>query len=246
MNPTDPWSLAALAGATFLGASTQRISGVGFALVASPFLVMLLGPFNGVLLVNVLGTLTALLVFVQVFRTVEYRRVFLMMGPAVVAVVPGSWVATHAPAPVLSVLIGAMVIIALAVSLTVRQLGVLQGRLGAAAAGFVSGFMNVTAGVGGPAVTVYALATRWKHAAFATSAQLYFFGVGLASLLAKHALPQLGGGQWAACSLALAAGIAAGNWLGPKIPTSASRAAVVVLAFVGAAIILVQGSLALL
>ncbi|WP_422935157.1 TSUP family transporter [Sinomonas sp. P47F7] len=245
MSLPDAWSLAALAGATFLGASTQRISGVGFALVASPFLVALLGPFDGVLLVNVLGTVTALLVFVQVFRMVEYRRVLLMLGPAVLAVVPGSWVATHAPSAVLSVLIGGMVIAALAVSLTLKQLAPLQGRLGAAAAGFVSGFMNVTAGVGGPAVTAYALATRWRHAAFAASAQLYFFGVGLASLLAKHSLPQLDGPQWLACSIALAGGIILGNWLGPKIPTRASRAAVIVLAFTGAVLILVEGVVAL-
>ncbi|WP_415854195.1 sulfite exporter TauE/SafE family protein [Sinomonas sp. G460-2] len=245
MSPDHLWSLAALAGATFLGASTQRISGVGFALVASPFLVMILGPFNGVIVVNVFGTLTALLVFVQVFRQVEYRRVFAMMIPAIIAVVPGSWVASHAPPALLSTLIGAMIILALVASLTVRQAPALQSRFGAAAAGFVSGFMNVTAGVGGPAVTAYALASRWKHAAFAVSIQLYFFGVGLASLAAKHSVPALDLPQWAACAAALVLGIVLGNYVGPKIPAKASRAAVVVLAFTGAALLLVNGILAL-
>jgi hypothetical protein len=240
------WSLAGLAGATLLGASTQRISGVGFALVASPFLVMLLGPFNGVLLVNVLGTLTSLLVFAQVFRLVEYRRVLLLTSSALVAVIPGSWVAIHTPAPLLSILIGLLVITALAMSLTLKDSPILQGRLGAAVAGFVSGFMGATAGVGGPALTAYALATRWRQAAFAASAQLFFFGIGLASLVAKHSLPELDAMQWAVCGAALAAGIVAGNWAGPKVPTRASRAAVVVLAFTGAVLLLVQGTIAIM
>ena len=241
MNPGYLWSLAALSGATFLGASTQRISGVGFALVASPFLVMILGPFNGVIVVNVFGTLTALLVFVQVFRQVEYRRVLAMMVPAVIAVLPGAWVAANVPSNVLSILIGTMVLLALAASLTLREPAFLQGRFGAAAAGFVSGFMNVTAGVGGPAVTAYALATRWKHMAFATSVQLYFFCVGLASLAAKHSMPALDGWQWLACAAALVCGIILGNLLGPRIPAKASRAAVIVLAFAGATMLLVKG-----
>lgn len=245
MTPAYFWTLAGLAGATFLGASTQRISGVGFALVASPFLVMLLGPFNGVLLVNVLGTLTSLLVFAQVFRLVEYRRVLLLMSSALVAVIPGSWVATRAPSSLLSILIGLMVIAALGMSLVLKDAPILQGRLGAVGAGFVSGFMGVTAGVGGPAVTAYALATRWRQAAFAASAQLFFFGIGLASLVAKHSLPELDGMQWATCTTALAAGILVGNWAGPKVPTRASRAAVVVLAFSGAVLILVKGAMAI-
>lgn len=245
MNPGYLWSLAALSGATFLGASTQRISGVGFALVASPFLVMILGPFNGVIVVNVFGTLTALLVFAQVFRQVEYRRVLAMMIPAVAAVIPGAWVAANVPSNVLSILIGTMVILALAASLTVREASFLQGRFGAAAAGLISGFMNVTAGVGGPAVTAYALATRWKHVAFATSIQLYFACVGLASLAAKHSLPALDAWQWLSCGAALVSGIVLGNLLGPRIPARVSRAAVIVLAFLGALMLLLKGVIAL-
>lgn len=242
VNADYVWALAALGGATFLGASTQRITGVGFALVAAPFLSMLLGPFNGVLLVNALGTLTSLLVLVQVFREVEFRRVLLMLGPAIVAIVPGSWVAIHMPSSLLSIIVGAMIIVALAASLTVRTPPVvLRGRLGAGIAGFISGFMNVTAGVGGPAVAAYAQASQWQHRAFAASAQLYFLGVGLASLAAKREMPALDGLQWLSCGLALTGGIVLGNVLGPRVPPRAGMTAVLVLAFTGAVLILFRG-----
>lgn len=245
MSANDLWLAAGLSGAVFLGASTQRISGVGFALVASPFLVALLGPFNGIIVINVFGVLTALTVFVHVHRLVEYKRAFLMMIPAIVAIIPGSWVAKHMPSDLLSILIGAMIIVALLASLFVHDVRILAGRAGAVFAGAVSGFMSVTAGVGGPAVTAYAVATRWPQATFAATAQLYFFCVGTASLLAKQTFPQMSPVQWAGCAIALAVGVLVGNLSAPLVPHRVSRVAVIVIAFVGSLLILTKGILAL-
>jgi uncharacterized membrane protein YfcA len=233
--------LLALGGAIFLGVATQRISGVGFAQVASPFLVFLLGPVNGILIINVFGSLTALTVFLQVIKLVEFRRAFLMMIPAVLAIIPGSWVALHMRSELLSILIGVMIIAALVGSLLVREALIFQGRSGAILAGSISGFMNVTAGVGGPALTAYAVATKWPQASFAATAQLYFFGVGVFSLLAKHSLPVLDSLQWLTCIFALAIGIIAGNFIAPRVPARVGRTAVIALAFVGAGLILAKG-----
>lgn len=243
MTTEDFWLLLALGGAIFLGSSTQRISGVGFALVASPFLVAILGPFNGVLVVNVFGALTASLVLFQVFRLVEYRRAVLLLVPAILAIVPGSLVALYLRSDVLSMLIGTMIIVALVVSLLLKESVLFRGRPGIVLAGAVSGFMSVTAGVGGPAITAYAVATRWPHAVFAATAQLYFFGTGVASLIAKHTLPQLDGYQWATCALALGLGVVVGNAIAPRVPSKVARFAVIVLAFAGAALILTKGVL---
>ena len=245
MSANDLWLAAGLSGAVFLGASTQRISGVGFALVASPFLVALLGPFTGVIVINVFGVLTSFTVFMHVHRLVQYRRAVLMMVPAIVAIIPGSWVAKHMPSDVLSILIGAMIIVALLASLFVQDARILAGRAGAVFAGAVSGFMNVTAGVGGPAVTAYAVATRWPQAAFAATAQLYFFCVGIASLLAKQTLPQMSALQWVGCAIALALGVVVGNVSAPLVPQRVSRVAVIVIAFLGSLLVLTKGILAL-
>ncbi len=246
MTPEQLWGLAALGGATFLGTATQRLTGVGFALVAAPLLVLILGPFNGVLIVNVLGSLTALLVLVQVLKLVEYKRVFRLMLPAVVAIIPGAWVASVAHPDVLSIVIGVLIAVALTVSLTAKKAAWLQGTWGTVLAGSVSGFMNVTSGAGGPAITAYAVASRWPQLGFAASAQLYFFGVGTASLLAKHTVPDLSPAQWAACGIGLAAGIGAGGLFAGKVSPRVGRTAVIILAFAGAAAILVKGTLQLL
>src|SRR5690625_2111734 len=73
--------------------------------------------------------------------------------------------------------------------------------------------MNVTAGVGGPGLVVYALATRWEHRSFAATAQLHFAVLGAAALVAKWSLPSLPVAGWAALLGLLLAGLISGNVL---------------------------------
>ncbi|WP_334123464.1 sulfite exporter TauE/SafE family protein [Glutamicibacter sp.] len=238
-------AVISLAAAVFVGASTQRISGMGFALVASPFLVMVLGPHEGITLVNLLGACSSLLIFLQVFRDVEYKKVALILIPAMLMTLPGAWVAARVDGPWLSIGISAMVILALVSSFLIRNLPAAQGKGLAIGAGAVSGFMSVTAGVSGPAIAGYAVASRWPQAKFAVSVQLYFLVLSSTSLLAKGGLPHLQLSQWVACFAAMLIGILLGNFLAPKIPTKYSRAFVVLIAFAGALSLMVEGITAL-
>jgi len=238
-------AVISLAAAVFVGASTQRISGMGFALVASPFLVIVLGPHEGITLVNLLGACSSLLIFIQVFRQVEYKKVALILIPAMLMTIPGAWVAARVEGPWLSIGISIMVILALASSFLVRNLPAAQGKGMAIGAGAVSGFMSVTAGVSGPAIAGYAVASRWPQAQFAISVQLYFLVLSSTSLLAKGGLPHLHWTQWVACFAAMLVGILLGNYLAPKIPAKFSRAFVVLIAFGGAISLMIEGMMAL-
>lgn len=238
-------ALIGLAAAVFVGASTQRISGMGFALVASPFLVMVLGPFEGIMLVNFLGACSSLLIFAQVFRQVEYKKIALLLVPAVIMTFPGAWVAKLLGGPWLSIGISIMVILALGASFLVRNLPAGQSKGLAIGAGAISGFMSVTAGVSGPAIAGYAVASRWPQAKFAISVQLYFLVLAVSSLLAKGGMPQLDWIQWITCLAAMVLGIVLGNVLAPKIPAKISRAFVVLVALAGAVVLLVNGITAL-
>lgn len=230
-----------LAAAVFVGASTQRISGMGFALVSSPFLVMVLGPHDGVMLVNLLGACSSLLIFAQVFRQVEYRKVAFMLIPAMLMTVPGAWLANSLEGPWLSIGISFMVILALVSSFMIRNLALAQSKGLAIGAGAVSGFMSVTAGVSGPAIAGYAVASRWPQAQFAISVQLYFLVLSLTSLAAKGGMPQLDWQQWGACLGAMVLGILLGNYLAPRIPQKFSRAFVILIAFGGAVSLMASG-----
>lgn len=56
------------------GALTQRVTGIGFALVSAPLLVLVAGPYQGVVLANLLSLLVALGVFASTWSQTEWRR----------------------------------------------------------------------------------------------------------------------------------------------------------------------------
>jgi uncharacterized membrane protein YfcA len=115
-----------------------------------------------------------------------------------------------------------------------------KGRGGAVVAGGLSGFMNVTAGVGGPAMTLYAVGAGWAHRKFVGSMQLYFALLNIGSIVAKG-LPSIGPFQFSAILGALAAGLFAGSAAARHIPPKRARQAVVALALFGAAATIVKG-----
>lgn len=233
-------ALVLLGVAVLAGSGTQRITGLGFALVSSPFLVLLLGPFTGVLLANALSLVTNLVVLAQTWRAVELRRALLLAVPALLAVLPGAWVARTLPAPVLAIAVGGLVLIALLVVLLSERARIVRGTPGALAAGAMSGFMNVTAGVGGPAITLYAVSAQWPHRPFVATAQLYFALLNAGSLGAKG-WPQLAPATWIVAGLALAGGVAAGHRLTDVVSPTHARRLVAGLAVLGSLATVVKG-----
>ncbi|GAA2170465.1 sulfite exporter TauE/SafE family protein [Agrococcus versicolor] len=235
---------AAIAGIVLLGAVTQRIAGIGFGLVASPLLVLLLGPLQGVVLTNVFGLATALVAVAGTIRVIEWRRILPIA--AVVAIVPGAILARAIAGPTLSVVAGCLVLAALAISVAAQRIRGLDRWPGLVAAGGLGGVMNVLAGVGGPAVTAYAIASRWEHRAFSTSIQAYLVIVCAASLLMRGTLPTLTIVEWLAAFAALGAGVVLGQWLSRRVAARAGRIACVSVATLGGIAVIVTGSLELL
>src|SRR5450756_2007369 len=223
------------------GAGTQRVTGLGFALVSSPLLVLVAGPFNGVLLANVLSLTVNLVVLAMTWREVEVRRALLLLAPALCLVPVGAYVARHLRPPVLLVLIGALVVIALVAVLASDRARVFRGPGGAAAAAR-SGFRNVTAGVGGPAMALYAVSTDWDHRRFVPSVQLYSAGLNLGSIAAKGQ-PHVPRSTLLVLLTALTGGIVVGNVLARRVSPGQARRAVVALALLGGLATMVKGVL---
>ena len=244
--------IVTVAAAMFVGAVAQRLTGMGFALVVSPFLILLLGPFDGVLLVNLASIVSALVVLVTVWRQVDVRAYVWLTAAAVAGVIPGAFLAATVQPALLEAIVGAVLLVSLTASLLVSRLPItVTGRLPRLAAGFASGLMNAGAGVGGPAVSAYGILSRWPHREFAATLQPYFATVGLASVIAKTiivpgALPDFGVAGWSASAAALLAGVAVGSLVARRLPVRWARAAVIVIAFAGALVALVTGAVHLL
>lgn len=233
--------------AVVAGALAQRLAGLGFGLLVSPVLVVLLGPFDGVMIVNLCGAASSLLILSRVWRHVDWRRYAGLGLAALLGVVPGAWLASNVPPAPLEICIGILLFAALLASQRLnRSSWRASGPVPMLGLGFTSGLMNAAAGVGGPAVTAYAVVTRWDQKSFGATLQPYFITTGLSSLLSKFLfsgghLPALAGWQWLGILVAMVAGIAAGDILSGRIRAGAVRRIVIVIAYTGAASTMAKG-----
>ncbi|MCO4274602.1 sulfite exporter TauE/SafE family protein [Pseudarthrobacter sp. HLT3-5] len=230
----------------FVGAGMQRFTGMGFALVAAPFLVLLLGPVEGVILVNLCGAVTAGAIIFRVFRDVNWRTYGILTAAAVVGIVPASFAVRIMPPAVLEIGIGLLLAAGLTVLLAMRSAHLAPRRRFLWAAGAMSGFMNASAGVGGPAVSIYSLATRWPHRSFAATMQPYFFTIGSLSLVAKAAttpaqFPDIPWHMWVAISVACLVGLGVGELFAKRVSPKAAQIVLIVLAYLGAAATVTRG-----
>ena len=149
--------------AVAVGACLQRISGMGVGLIAAPVLSLLLGPVDGILLVNLLAVINAATNTWGMRADVDWKKFAPIALALVFGVVPGTWVVANAPTNVLLVLVGALLLLALSVvTLGKRYVPRVEGVVPAALSGAIGGFMNTLAGVAGPAITVYA-AVSYTH-----------------------------------------------------------------------------------
>lgn len=236
-------ALVLLSGAGMAGAAAQRVTGLGSGLVAAPFFVLALGPFQGVLLANVLSLINSVIILALTRRDVQVGKALLLSVPAAGLGVPLGVVVVHrVPVRVLAVGVALLIIAALLAVIFSHRARVFRGPAGAVAAGSLSGFMNVTAGVGGPAIALYAVSSSWPHRNLVPTVQLYAIVLNAVSIAAKGTLdiplPTL--------SVALASmgiGIALGSLLAKVVPPSAAQRAFIGLAFLGALATLVKALL---
>lgn len=234
-------------GLIVLGAVAQRIAGLGFALLVSPFLVLILGPHEGVLLINICGVVSSTLIVFRVWKDIDWRMFRWLTFPAVFGSVGGSFAAVGLPSAPLAVTVAAVVLAGLTASLLLQRSSVVvTGNRSKAVAGFAAGLTNSMAGVGGPAVSAYALLSRWPQRPFAATLQPFFAVIGSVTVLVKLLIdpgqvPPLETWMWVLIPVSIVVGILAGERLARYIHDRHARFAVIVIAFLGAATALIKG-----
>ncbi|GLZ46334.1 hypothetical protein Acsp06_25190 [Actinomycetospora sp. NBRC 106375] len=231
-----------VAAPVLLGALAQRATGLGLALVGAPFLVAILGPRDGVTFGNALQVLLCAVVLARTARGVDLRAAGMLLLGAVVAVPFGAVVVDVLPEGPLLVVVGLLAVAAVGLSLAPRLGGWMHGTPGALAAGAIAGFVNVTAGVGGPMISAYALVRQWSMAVLVPTAQVVLLGINLVALASKG-LPRLDGAVWIAGVAALALGVALGDVVQRHLDPQTARRAVAVLALAGGLATVVRGVL---
>jgi hypothetical protein len=165
--------LAVLVLAILVGGALQRVTGMGFGLVAGPFIVLLVGPLEGVLFVNLSGALAAILILGRVARGVDWRRYAWLATTSALVTIPAALLLRDASSAALEVTVGAVVIAAMTLAVVTARLrreGAHalrpESRWPLAVTGAASGFGSVAAGIGGPPLAVYSVLSGWDPRAF--------------------------------------------------------------------------------
>lgn len=180
----EPTLLTALAlAAVAAGGAAQAVTGMGFALVAAPALVALLGPRAGVPVVVLLGTLAASGPLLRTWRDVRPRQTAQVLVPTLLATPVFAAVLDGLDASLLSVLAGAAIVLAVAALLLGLRTVHLRGPRGAVGAGIASAALTVAGGVGGPPVGLYVANEGWDPRVSRPSMQAFFVVQGLVTVL---------------------------------------------------------------
>lgn len=243
-------ALALLVGAVLLGGITQRISGMGMGLMISPILALVLGPATGVTVANMTTFFSALMIGFVLRAGIDWRRVALFVPSAVIGSVPGGILVRDMHSGWLSVLVGAVILMALAITLWADRMTMLPNLTHVAwiiPFSAVGAFLNTVSGISAPALVIYALASSWDQRSFAATLQPFFLWVGALSVTVKIAvgatpiseLPD----PWI-LPIILAAVVAAvviGSRLARRVSPHSARRVAIAVAGLGAVSSLVRG-----
>ncbi|HJE84249.1 MAG TPA: sulfite exporter TauE/SafE family protein, partial [Corynebacterium amycolatum] len=184
---------------------------------------------------------------ISVRENVDWKK-FWLIGPVMaLGALPGAWVVHNTPSGPLQVLVGGLVLLALLVTSFMPQRMRVDGPQYAVASGVAGGFMNTLAGIAGPAITVYAQASRWPAQTFAATLQPLFFVSGALSLLFKEISADVSVFAttpvilWPLCLVAMIVGIFLGTRVSRRVPIVQARKLAVILATTGAAVTMFRG-----
>ncbi len=234
------------AAAVLLAALVQRITGLGFALVATPVLVLVLGPVEGVQLVVLIGIVACGSMGLTMWRAIDWSRALWLIWPAVLIAPLAAWVTAISPASVLLLIVGGAAILGLLTGRIRRASVFLKGKPGAIGAGALAGFLNVTSGLSGPPLVAYADSIKWELRRFVATLQVIFVAYNIITV-AWRGLPATVDWPWlAALAVVAVAGIALGGVLVRFVPVRWARWAMFAVAWIGAIVVLVRGGLGLL
>ena len=234
-------------GLVVLASGLQRLTGVGFAMMLAPFLVVMIGPHGGVMLTALLSIIAPMLMLPQVWKEIQWRRLAIIAPVALLVMPFFGWLADATPQGPLYIVVAILVILGLSASLIVSRVNaVAQGSTTQALTGLGVGGGVVLAGVGGPAITVFAVLSRWEIRSFAATMQPLWAVMSIGTFLTKltfsgNELPTLPWWFWLGSLVAILIGMQIATAVRLWVNDDLARRIVIILAFLGAGLSLFMG-----
>ncbi|WP_176084588.1 sulfite exporter TauE/SafE family protein [Martelella sp. HB161492] len=231
----------------FIGAVLQRVSGIGFAMVVAPFTIIAIGPAQGVVLVQMCGVASAIIVLTQVFRDVNWKTYLVLLPASAAGIVIGTVFVSRFPGAEAEIISAIVMLLMLAASVTAGYLREYPRNAGTlTAAGGLAGAMTVLAGVGGVALTSLKEATRWDQRSFVATLQPYLITLSTGTVIARlaaapDAWPALAAWVWGGIVAVMVVGMLFGAQLTRWMKARHAAQLTLALSLIGALAALADG-----
>lgn len=155
------WLPAALV--TLAAGYVQGFTGMGFAVVSTPLLILILGqPHPVVMLSLLLGSVLGAAVLVETRKSLNLRRVWPLILGALLGTPLGVLVLSHTNPRALTVFIAITTLITAAVGFVRLPKPVRYERSAVSIAGVLGGFLNGATSIGGPPPALVVSMQRWE------------------------------------------------------------------------------------
>ncbi|MDO4762351.1 MAG: sulfite exporter TauE/SafE family protein [Corynebacterium sp.] len=215
-----------IAGVVLCGSVLQRVSGMGFGLLVGSVLSIMLGPIEGVLIVNIFALATSIVTTHSMRAHIDYQRLKFIAPFLLVGSIPGMYLIARTGTGILQIIVGSVLLFSLALVVVGKKfLPPIRRMAPAAVAGAVAGFTSMIIGAGGPAITVYAHGSKWEHRSFSSTLQPILLLAATISISIKLVVLGFAPVQQTAVSVWVlgTVGMCAGTWIGTRLAGKISR-----------------------
>jgi hypothetical protein len=239
---TFAWAAGALV--VFVASFVMGLTGFGIALVAMAFLPYLMEPAAAIVILTIYAFLFSLVMMVPLRRDVAPRALVDLALGSIAGTLPGVWLLASLPASLLNRLIGAVLVVVVALEARRALPERLPGRGWGLGAGFLAGLVGGAVGTPGPPVIVYAATQGWSPRTMKANIMGFFvlnqgvilLGYWWAGLLTLPVLRLA-----AALAAPAVAGLLAGTALFGRLDPVAFRRVVFALLLLSGLVLLVRG-----
>ncbi len=172
--------------AVFLAALIRGFAGFGLALVLTPILLLFLIPTSVIAIVLLLAMVSNVYIIFRGYKNIDYRRILPMGIASLLGIPVGLWIITVIDPSIMKIVIGSIIII-FAIPITMGvQLSVRHELPSYGIAGFVSGVLVSSTGLGGPPAVIVMHAQNWSKEKMHPSIAAFFCFAGIFTILAYY------------------------------------------------------------
>ena len=167
-------SLVAAALIVLAASVVKGTTGFGFALVATPLLLLLWEPLVMVPVLIPASMMANILIITQNRHRLEWGRVAPMAAAGVLGIPLGTVILFIVPSTTLKIGVALVVLTSATILMTGARVNISRERVASSVAGFISGLLLASTTISGPPVTLFLINQRWAKDTFRTSLALFF------------------------------------------------------------------------